>query len=154
MSSKVGFKFRNNAADGREISWLFVSLWILKLANLFPQTTEIHSTVSARFPTDWTQNMSFRGHSKRRVIFHVMDVWSVYLQTSADKRREIQCAWHPYYTDRIWRGKIRKHVKGIRWEVKDKITVSAGLIFLLASRVDAFRNVEIPFKNKSFSWFL
>jgi len=45
-------------------------------------------------------------------------------------------------------------VKGIRWEAKDKITVSAGLIFVLASRVDAFRNVEIPFKKKSFSWFL
>lgn len=95
------------------------------------------------FPTDWMQNMSLKGHSKRSVISHVMDVWSVYLQTSVDKRREIQCAWHPYYTDRIWRGRIRKHVKGIRWEAKDKITVSAGLIFVLASRVDAFRNVEM-----------
>jgi len=45
-------------------------------------------------------------------------------------------------------------VEGIRWEAKDKMTVCAGLIFLLASRVDAFRNVEIPFKKKSFSWFL
>ena len=44
-------------------------------------------------------------------------------------------------------------MKGIRWEAKDKITISAGLIFVLASRVDAFRNVEIPFKKKSFSSF-
>lgn len=97
--------------------------------------------------------MSLKIHSKRRVTSHVMDVWSVYLQISADKRSEIQCVWHPYYTERIWRWRIRKHVKGIRWEAKDKITISAGLIFVLASRVDAFRNVEIPFKKKSFSSF-
>jgi len=28
------------------------------------------------FPTDLTQNMSLKDHSKRRVISHVMDVWS------------------------------------------------------------------------------
>ena len=46
------------------------------------------------------------------------------------------------------RERIRNHVQGIRREVQDKVTVSEGLIFVLVSCVDAFRNVEIPFQKK------